>query len=210
MNDVAMTDMRSYRLSNIDMMRGLVIIIMALDHVRDYFYYAGAGVSIDDPSIGLGFYMTRWITHFCAPVFVLLAGTSIGLMEVRKSKKELTAFLIKRGFWLVVCEFLIISTALTFSFFDPQFNGAIFAFLQVMWALGISMVIMAGAIYFGGRNCLILGVVILIGQDFILPYWPQGFPFGKPTAAWITIISPGTFIASPYFATVLYPPIQWA
>lgn len=209
MTDTTAVDVRSYRLSNIDMMRGLVIIIMALDHVRDYFYYAGTYANIDDPSIGIGFYITRWITHFCAPVFVLLAGTSIGLMEARRSKKELTRFLITRGLWLVFCEFVLVSTAFTFTIFNPMFDGAIFGFLQVIWALGVSMIIMAGAIYLGARNCLILGVVILIGQEFVLPYWPEGTPFQGLNPFWVTLLTPGSFLAIPYFAVVMYPPIQW-
>lgn len=209
-NETAIADVRSYRISNIDMMRGLVIIIMALDHVRDFFYYAGAGANIDDPTISLGFYLTRWVTHFCAPVFVLLAGTSIGLMEARKDKKTLSKFLLKRGIWLVVCEFLLVSTAFTFKFFNPVFDGAVLAFLQVIWALGVSMIIMAGAIYLGTRTCLIIGAVIISGQEFLLAYWPEGTPFAGLNPFWVTLLTPGTFLLIPFFAPVMYPPIQWA
>ena len=70
----------SHRLSNIDMLRGLVIIIMALDHVRDFFLVGGVEYPMADPDVSVGLYITRWITHFCAPVFIFLAGTSVGLM----------------------------------------------------------------------------------------------------------------------------------
>src|SRR3954466_16070739 len=82
-------DKRAYRLSSIDMIRGLVIVIMAIDHVRDNFLFGALQDPTADPNISAGLFATRWITHFCAPVFVLLAGTSAGLMATRKSKKEL-------------------------------------------------------------------------------------------------------------------------
>src|SRR3954465_4177296 len=88
----AVTDQRAYRLSSIDMLRGLVIVIMAIDHSRDFFH---AGASIDplgDPNVSPALFFTRWITHFCAPVFVFLSGTSAGLMVARKSPAELSKF----------------------------------------------------------------------------------------------------------------------
>ena len=161
-------DIRSYRLSNIDMMRGLVIIIMALDHVRDYFYFSGTSLSLSDPAIDGGYYITRWITHFCAPVFVFLAGTSVGLMQERRSRKELSKFILKRGIWLIFCEIVLISTALTFRpLGDEMTGGGIFAFLQVLYALGISMIALLGLLFLGARNCLIIGAVILLGHNFI-------------------------------------------
>src|SRR3954467_14069836 len=84
---------RAYRVANIDMLRGLVIVIMALDHVRDYFNVGGAQDPMADPGISAALFFTRWITHFCAPVFVFLAGTSAGLMTSRKTPSALGAFL---------------------------------------------------------------------------------------------------------------------
>ena len=110
---------RSYRLENIDMLRGLVMLIMAIDHVRDLFMIAGVQDPMAQPDISTGLYLTRWITHFCAPVFVFLAGTSVGLMAKRKTKGELAKFLTKRGIWLIIVEIVIISTAFSFS----QING---------------------------------------------------------------------------------------
>src|SRR5882672_12026886 len=86
------TNQRAYRLQAIDILRGLVIIIMAIDHVRDSFLLGTEQDPMANPNITAGIFATRWITHFCAPVFVLLAGVSAGLMAARKSRGELARF----------------------------------------------------------------------------------------------------------------------
>ncbi len=90
-------DARSYRLTSIDFLRGLVIVIMAIDHVRDFVMASTMQDPMSHPDVSIGLYLTRWVTHFCAPVFVFLAGTSAGLMSARKSSSELGGFLLKRG-----------------------------------------------------------------------------------------------------------------
>jgi uncharacterized membrane protein len=204
-------DQRSYRMSNIDMMRGLVIIIMAIDHVRDYFYFSGSGVSISDPDIEAAFYLTRWITHFCAPVFVFFAGTSVGLMEGRRTRKELAKFVFTRGVWLIFCEIFLISTALSFRpFGDEMTGGGIMAFLQVLFALGVSMIALSGLLFLGARNCLILGLLIIVGHNALGGVWPEGQPFSVPDdPMWVTLMTPGTFLVIPFYSVVLYPPIPW-
>src|SRR6188768_375293 len=119
------------RIHSIDILRGLVMLIMALDHVRDFFHEAAF---TDDP-LNLAtttpqLFFTRWITHFCAPTFVFLSGTSAFLAGQRKNKKELSNFLIKRGIWLVLVEIVIMSLALTF---NPSYS---IIFLLVIWAIG--------------------------------------------------------------------------
>src|SRR5262245_57997685 len=94
-------DLRSYRMTSIDIVRGLVIVIMALDHVRDHMMVASVQDPTADPSTGPLLFFTRWITHFCAPTFVFLAGVSAGLMATRKSQGELARFLVLRGLWLI-------------------------------------------------------------------------------------------------------------
>src|SRR5262245_66688104 len=95
------------------MLRGLAIIIMAIDHTRDCFH---AGATIDpmgSENVSVVLALTRWITHFCAPVFVLLSGTSAGLMVARKNSRDLCVFLLSRGIWLIFAEIFITSTLLT-------------------------------------------------------------------------------------------------
>src|SRR5262245_25821892 len=103
------------RITSVDLLRGAVMIIMALDHTREFFHSA----ALTDNPLNLNtttpiLYFTRWITHFCAPVFVFLSGTSAYLQSARKSKKELSIFLISRGFWLILVEIIILT--LIFSF----------------------------------------------------------------------------------------------
>src|SRR5262245_6618985 len=109
------TNQRAYRLSSIDMVRGLVIVIMAIDHVRDFLMVAAEQDPMTNPNVSLGFFATRWITHFCAPVFVLLAGTSAGLVGARRSPADLARFLVTRGLWLIVVEVAVISTESSFA-----------------------------------------------------------------------------------------------
>src|SRR5262245_36449391 len=93
-------DQRAYRLTSIDMVRGLVIVIMAIDHVRDLLMVAAEQDPMANPNVSVGLFATRWITHFCAPVFIFLAGTSAGLVGARRSRADLMRFLLTRGLWL--------------------------------------------------------------------------------------------------------------
>src|SRR5437016_9972765 len=93
----------SPRLASVDVLRGAVMILMALDHVRDYF--GVPGINPTDPAqTTAALFFTRWITHFCAPVFFLLTGTGARLALRRKTRAELSRFLFTRGLWLIVLE----------------------------------------------------------------------------------------------------------
>src|SRR5215510_1130334 len=105
---------RAYRLTSLDMLRGFVIVFMALDHVRDFFFTGALQDPTTDPNVTAAMFATRWITHFCAPVFVLLAGTSAGLMASRKTSSEVGRLLFTRGVWLIFVEMFIVATASTF------------------------------------------------------------------------------------------------
>src|SRR3954469_7856045 len=148
----APASVRAYRLTSIDMLRGLVLVIMVLDHVRDFFMINSMQDPMNDPDVGPALFATRWITHFCAPVFVLLAGTSAGLMTARKTPAELGAFLLKRGLWLILIECLVVSTGFSFApFGSAVIGGLIFLQLQVIWAIGASMVVLSAAQFLGAR-----------------------------------------------------------
>ena len=121
------------RILSIDILRGAVMIIMALDHVRDFFHIH----AFDDDPTNLAtttpfLFFTRFITHFCAPVFLLLSGTSAFLAGQKTTKEEHSIFLIKRGLWLVLIEMTVITLGWTF---NPLYNVFI---LQVIWAIGWS------------------------------------------------------------------------
>jgi uncharacterized membrane protein len=204
-------DQRAYRLSSIDMLRGLVIVIMALDHARDFFSTAMSIDPMSDPNVGLPLALTRWITHFCAPVFVLLSGTSAGLMVARKSPAELARFLLTRGLWLILVEIFIISTATSFS---PggieQLGGKTLAFMQVIWVIGASMVLLAGLQFLGRRFCLVLGAVIVLGHNVLDGHWPvsAGLTDTAPPL-WAALHVSMSRVAGPFHFLFLYPLLPW-
>lgn len=193
------------RIESIDVLRGLVMIIMALDHVRDGVH---VGAFLDDPlnlaTTTPALYFTRWITHFCAPVFIFLSGTSIYLQSLRKTKKELSIFILKRGIWLIVAEFTIIAFAWTF---NPFFN---FIPLQVIWAIGISMVILSFVIRLPFKVILTLGLLIVVAHNLLdVPESAEGFKAGF----WWDLFHHGHFsmysYAPNHFAVIVYPFLPW-
>ena len=204
-------DHRAYRLTSIDMLRGLVIIIMALDHVRDYFMAGSTQDPVQNPDASVALYFTRWITHFCAPVFVFLAGTSAGLMVARKSPPDLAKFLITRGLWLVFIEIFVISTAISFSpFGDEQFGGQVFLLLQVIWAIGVSMIVLGLCQFLGRKVCLALGAIIVLGHNALDGTFPSAADYPQFAApAWIGIHSFFAQPMGPFFVINAYPVLPW-
>lgn len=157
-----MTKNLQKRIQSIDILRGIVMVIMALDHVRDYFHFQAF---TDDPlnleTTTPALFFTRYITHFCAPIFVFLSGISIYLQGLRKTKAELSSFLLKRGLWLIFVELFIVSFAWSF---NPAFER--FA-LAVIWAIGISMVILSVLIKLPYKVILGLGLLIVFGHNLL-------------------------------------------
>lgn len=154
------------RVEAIDMLRGLVIAIMVLDHVRDFFHYASNSFEPTDPARSWPLlFLTRWVTHLCAPTFVMLSGVSIYLQkENGKSGGNLARFLVSRGLWLVFLECTVVMFAWNF--------GKPFWLLQVIWAIGWGMVGMALIAQLPQRAVLIIGIVIVALCPLALP------PFG--------------------------------
>lgn len=160
----------SRRIQSIDMVRGLIMVIMALDHTRDFFHMgAMTGDATNLATTTPALFLTRWITHFCAPLFVFLSGTSIYLQSTRKTKKELGTFLFTRGLWLVIAELTFIGFGWTFDF---SFN---FFFLQVIWAIGLSMIFLSALIFLNYRILLSIGIVITFGHNIL-----DGYSFTDP------------------------------
>ncbi|HEX5652590.1 MAG TPA: heparan-alpha-glucosaminide N-acetyltransferase domain-containing protein, partial [Chitinophagaceae bacterium] len=150
----------NYRIASIDILRGIVMIIMALDHTRDFFHSTAMTADPLDPATTHpALYFTRWITHFCAPVFVFLSGLSAWLSSQKKSKTEASLFLVKRGLWLVIVEITLVTFGITF---NPNFN---FLILQVIWVIGWSMVLLGILVRFSQKLILIIGLILFFGHN---------------------------------------------
>jgi uncharacterized membrane protein len=149
-----------YRIESIDILRGLVMIIMAVDHIRDFFH-AGHPEPTDLAVTGPFLFFTRLITHFCAPTFVFLSGVSAYIAGTRRTKAELSAFLVKRGLWLIAVEVILITLAITL---NPFYNVFI---LQVIWAIGGSMILLGLTIWLRASLTVIgvIGAVIFFGHN---------------------------------------------
>ncbi|MBP6978664.1 MAG: DUF1624 domain-containing protein [Lentimicrobiaceae bacterium] len=150
----------------------MVMVLMALDHCRFYFHY---GANVYDP-VNLNtttplLFLTRFITHFCAPVFVFLAGTSAFLYGSKKSKPALSKFLVTRGFWLVFLEIAVMPVVW---YFDLTHS---FIYLQVIWAIGISMIALAALIHLRWKVLLVIGVLIVAGHNLLDGITAEGKSF---------------------------------
>lgn len=160
---------KNNRIKSIDILRGIVIIIMALDHVRDYFHYDAYFFDPNDvEQTTLALFGTRFITHFCAPVFVFLAGTSAFFVGQRKTPKELSSWLLKRGFWLLFVEFVIVKLAWNFKL---DYSVVL---LQVIWILGLSMIFLAGFIHLPKKLMIATSLLMIIGHNLFDSYTPTG------------------------------------
>jgi uncharacterized membrane protein len=136
-NEAPNQSVTKLRLESIDLLRGIVMVIMALDHVRDFFMPTNVSAT-DLSQTWTALFFTRWITHFCAPVFVFLAGTSAYLMRAKgKSPAELSKFLFTRGIWLVLLEITVVRFGWSFNVTYANTS------LQVIWAIGLSMIALA-------------------------------------------------------------------
>ncbi len=149
---------RKFRFYSIDQLRGLVIVLMALDHVRDFwtpFSYFPENLELASPAL----FFTRWITHFCAPVFIFLTGMSAFLYESKgNSKATVRNYLLTRGLWLVLIEFTVVNLSWKFSF-------APWIFGQVIWAIGVCMLTLAAYIYLPRKLIFAIGILMIAGHN---------------------------------------------
>ena len=192
------------RLDFVDLLRGLIMVIMALDHTRDFF--SREAISFDPTDLtrtSAALFLTRWITHFCAPVFFFLAGTGAFLSLGRgKTKGDLSWFLLTRGLWLVVLEVTLVKFGWTFRIDFHQTGG------QTIWALGWSMVGLAALIHLPLWGVTALGVVTIAGHNLLDGIQPESF--GSWSWLWKVLhVQDGFQIAPGYFFFVAYPLIPW-
>lgn len=187
------------RIESIDLLKGLVMVIMALDHTRDYFHQSSSILSLTDPATAtIPVYLTRWITHFCAPAFSFLAGLSAFFVGKRKSISEVSSFLIKRGFWLIFLEVTVITFAWTL---DIHFSHN---FLQVIWSLGFSMLVLAGLVYLPKNMILGLSLVLIFGHNLFDTVHFEG------SLLWSILHEYNTFqLTESLQLTVIYPVLPW-
>jgi len=188
----------------------VVIVIMALDHVRDFFMTGAHQDPTMDPHPAPLLFATRWITHFCAPVFVLLAGTSAGLVGERRAPAALASFLLRRGLWLIAVEWFVISTGWTFAPLGlAQFQGSILVVLQVIWAIGASMVVLAGAQFMGRQACLLIGLAILLGHNLLDRVWPVSHVPDLDHPVWVGLHAQMSLRLGPFRLIFAYPLLPW-
>jgi len=154
------------RIESIDVMRGIVMVVMALDHTRDFFTTITFNpTNLNKASTAL--FITRFITHYCAATFVFLAGTGAFLSLSRgKTKGEAARFLLSRGIWLIILEITLINWGFSMNHGTWQFSmDYSFVFLQVMWAIGVSMIVLAGLIYLPVRAIGAIGLILILGHN---------------------------------------------
>lgn len=191
------------RIESIDLLRGIVMVIMALDHVRVYFHYDTYFFSPTDlQHTTPGIFATRLITHLCAPTFILLAGTSAYFTAQRKTKEETAFFLLTRGAWLIVLQMTIVHFAWHF---DPAFHHIS---SNIISTIGFSMVFLSLLIHLRLRYILLIGLVIVAGHNLL-----DGITFDEGSAAdmiWSFFhVSKRFPLAHQYILQFNYPVIPW-
>jgi uncharacterized membrane protein len=193
---------KGVRLDSIDLLRGIIMILMAIDHVRDFF--GAPGVSPTDlTGTTIPLFFTRWITHTCAPVFFLLTGTGAFLSLRRRSKSELSRFLFARGLWLIFLELVVLRC------FAWQFNFDYrLTMLVVIWALGWAMILLSALVYLPASIITAFGFVLIAGHNLLDPL--PAASFGSLAPLWSVLHAPGLIVSDPqHLVFVAYPLIPW-
>jgi uncharacterized membrane protein len=191
------------RLESVDLLRGLVMVIMALDHVREWFTnvkFSPTDLTQATPVL----FLTRWVTHFCAPSFVFLAGTAAYLSMARgKSRKELSVFLLTRGLWLVFLELTLLQWIFRFNF---DYNDSMSAL--VFWALGWSMVALSGMVFLPLPGVTGFGLSLILFHNLFDTVRPESL--GAWRWLWMVLHQPGILEPRPgVHFLVAYPLVPW-
>jgi len=188
---------KRFRLESVDVVRGVIMILMALDHTRDFF--GQTSFSPTDPTqTTIPLFFTRWVTHFCAPVFFLLTGTGAYLSLCRKSKAELSRFLFTRGLWLIFLELTL------FRCLGLQFNFDYrLTLLDVLWALGWAMIVLSALVRLPTPLVTAIGVVMIAGHNLL-------DPIRSSNPVWTILHSLNFIVANPQHSVfVAYVLIPW-
>jgi len=183
------------RIRSIDILRGIVILLMILDHVRDFFSPTPFNV-LNLARTTPAFFLTRFVTHFCAPVFVFLAGASAFLSK--RPKKDLSLFLLTRGIFLVILEIVLITPSFGFIFYLKLY------FLQVIWAIGWSMIFLAGLVWLPRYLIFIISLLLIAGHNLFDGIQPVDM--GSFSSLWIILHVPFKVLSR---FLVYYPLIPW-
>ena len=194
-----MTSLTKNRIESLDLLKGLVIVIMAIDHVRDYFHYSSYIFDPTDPTLTtVPIFFTRFLTNFCAPAFSFLAGLSAFMVGKRKSLNELSSFLLSRGLWLVFVELVIMDFGWHF---DVSFRSVNFS---VIWSLGISMIFLAGLIHLPKKVILIFSCLLIFGHNLLDNIHFDG------SILWAFLHEQKPFLTTPnHIFIAVYPLIPW-
>jgi uncharacterized membrane protein len=185
------------RIESVDLLRGVIMILMALDHTRDFFGVPGqnpTALATTTPAL----FFTRWVTHFCAPVFFLLTGTGAYLSLRRKSRQELSRFLLTRGIWLIFLE-VVVARCFAYQFnFDYRVT-----MLLVLWALGWAMIVLSALVLLPTSVATAFGVIMIFGHNLL-----DSVKSASPL--WSILHSPGFVVNSPdHVVFAAYPLIPW-
>ena len=185
------------RIESVDLVRGVIMVIMALDHTRDYFGMPGANPT-DLATASTALFLTRWITHFCAPTFFLLTGTGAYLSRRTRTTHDLSRFLFTRGLWLIFLEIVVLRC------FSLQFNVDYHVtVLTVLWALGWSMIALSALVFLRASAAAAVGVVLIAGHNLF-----DGVRSTNPL--WSVLHAPGFLVPGPdHSVFVAYPIIPW-
>ena len=185
------------RIDSIDVVRGVIMILMALDHTRDYFGVPGQNPT-DLATASVALFLTRWITNICAPVFFLLTGTGAYLSRRRRSRGNLAGFLLTRGLWLIVLD-VVVLRCLAYQFnFDYRVT-----LLIVLWALGWSMIALAALVRLPTSVVTAIGIVMVAAHNLL-----DGVRSTSPI--WVVLHQPGFVLNMPaHVVLAAYPLIPW-
>src|SRR5262249_45396406 len=197
--DTKVAPVSRVRIEAIDVLRGLVMILMALDHTRDFF--GATAISPTDLSrTTVALFPTRWITPLCAPVFFLLTGTSAYLtLRRRRGVPALSRLLVTRGLWLIALELTVLRC------FGYQFNVDYrVTMLIVLWALGWSMIVLGGLVRLPPGAVAAIGAAMIAGHNLLDPI--RSASLGPFAPLWTILHAPGVLVATPgHLVFVAYP-----